>query len=336
MEAPPSVTGVAVSAIVLTYRRQDRLQACLESLAASLDLVDAPTEMVVVDNGSEENAASAAIASMWPAASVVTLPRNHGYPGGLNAGLEASHGEWIFCVGDDATVQPSAVARMLAAGRASPEIGSVAAQMLFADSRNGGVINSAGLEIDRLGIACDRLLGAPSEASESRPTEVFGTSGGAALYRRRMLEETGGFDNSFHLYLEDADLAWRARARGWSCIYEPRAVVHHHHSQTARHRSSYKYFHVGRNRVRMLAKNATTQQLLRYAPLMILYDLGYVCFALVADRSTAPLHGRLRGLSEWRRYRRVNTRREPVALVPVGGARSALRRNAAWRHGSTG
>jgi len=334
MEGTPPQKGVTVSAIVLTNRRQDRLEACLDSLAASLDEVDAPTEIVVVDNGSEENAASSLIARISPAASIVTLRRNQGYSGGLNAGLEASDGEWIMCVGDDATADLSAAARMLATGSASPDVGSVAARMLFADSSNGTVINSAGLEIDRLGIAYDRLLGAPTEASESLPTEVFGTSGGAALYRRRMLEGTGGFDGSFHLYLEDADLAWRARAHGWRCIYEPRAVVHHHHSQTARHRSSYKYFHVGRNRIRMLAKNAATRQLLRYAPLMLLYDLGYVSFALAADRSAAPLHGRLRGLSEWRRYRTLGTRRAPLELKPVRGARAALRRNVAWRHGS--
>lgn len=334
MEATPRAKGASISAIVLTYRRQDRLQACLDSIAAALAGVDGLTKMVVVDNGSESNAASTLVARMAPAATVVTLRRNQGYAGGLNAGLEQSSAQWVLCVGDDATMEPDAVAQMLQAGSDSPDIGSVAACMLFADSSAGGRINSAGLEIDCLGIAYDRLLGAPREDGETLPTEVFGTSGGAALYRREMLEETGGFDDSFHLYLEDADLAWRARAHGWRCIYQPRAVVHHHHSQTSRHRSDYKYFYVGRNRVRMLAKNATTAQLLRYAPLMVLYDLGYVAFAMIADHSTAPLRGRVEGLKEWRRYRSLGTLRASLKLSPVRGVRAALRRNAAWKHGS--
>ena len=133
-------------------------------------------------------------------------------------------------------------------------------------------------------------------------TEVFGASAGAALYRRAMLEQVGGFDASFFMYLEDVDLAWRARAHGWRCLHVPDAVVLHEHSRSSGHRSDFKYYLVGRNRVRLLA-DATTGRLLRYAPLMLLYDLAYVAYALAVDRSTAPLRGRVGGLREWRRYR---------------------------------
>jgi GT2 family glycosyltransferase len=165
--------------------------------------------------------------------------------------------------------------------------------------------------------------------AENETTEVFGTSGGAALYRRAMLDAIGGFDTSFGVYLEDADVAWRARMAGWRCLLEPRAVVHHHHSATTRHRSDYKYFHVGRNRVRMLAKNTTFGHLLRYAPLMVLYDLAYVSYALVVDRTTAPLRGRMQGVREWRGYRRAQPDRRPVELATARGLRAALGRNRA-------
>jgi len=333
--AEPWPDEVVVSAIVLTYRRQDRLTACLDSIATGLAEVDGQTEIVAVDNGSPNKQASRLVSSACPQARVVELDVNRGYSGGLNAALQSSRGKWIFCMGDDATVERGAIRWMLNAGETSAQIGSVAARMLFADSARGGVINSAGLEIDRLGTAYDRLLGASRDAGEPTLTEVFGTSAGAALYRREMLEETGGFDESFVVYLEDADLAWRARAQGWRCVYEPQAVVHHHHSQTTTHRSSYKYYHVGRNRIRLLAKNATTRHLLRYAPLMVLYDLAYVAYALIADHSIAPLRGRLRGLTEWRRYRNTDTVRAPLELRPTRGVREALRRNTAWRHGST-
>jgi GT2 family glycosyltransferase len=268
------------------------------------------------------------IARICPGAVVVTLPLNRGYAGGLNAGLQIAGGEWILTVGDDATVQPGAVAAMLAAGSTASDVGAVAAKMLFADPRRDRIINSAGLEIDRLGIAVDRLIGAPEDSGEHGLTEVFGVSGGAALYRRRMLDDIGGFDATFGVYLEDADIAWRARIGGWRSLYEPAAVVLHHHSATTRHRSDYKSFHVGRNRVRMLARNATTSHLVRYAPLMLLYDLAYVAYGLAVDRTTAPLRGRARGVLEWRRYRAGFARRD-VQLAPVRGLRAALRRNAA-------
>ncbi len=222
---------------------------------------------------------------------------------------------------------------MLAAVADQDRVGSVAAKLLFAGS---GRINSAGLGVDRLGVGYDRHVGEPADAGEHEPTEVFGASAGAALMRRRMLEEVGGFDPSFFMYLEDLDVAWRARARGWRSLYVPAAIAHHHHSLSAGHASDFKYFHVGCNRVRTLAKNATTAQLLRYGLAMIAYDLGYVGFVAVTDRSLAPLRGRWRGLREWREYRRAVTVRDSSQLEPIHGFRAALSRRSVWMSQSAG
>jgi GT2 family glycosyltransferase len=327
---------IVVSAVILTYQRQDLLPACLRSLEIALDAVDGETEIVVVDNASPDNRATPHITELCPSARIVTLTENRGYAGGVVAGLDAARGEWALTIGDDATIEPGAVVAMLAAGRSADDVGSVAAKMLFVDRAEGNIVNSAGLEIDALGTAVDRLVGVPSAQADREITEVFGTSGGAALYRRAMLDGIGGFDTSFGVYLEDADVAWRARMAGWRCLLEPRAIVHHHHSATTRHRSDYKYFHVGRNRVRMLAKNATLGHLVRYAPLIVLYDLAYVTYALAVDRSTAPIRGRIQGLRDWRRYRATGHIRRPVQLAPARGLRAALGRNAAVVPGGSG
>jgi hypothetical protein len=81
----------------------------------------------------------------------------------------------------------------------------------------------------------------------------------------------------------------------------------------------------------MLAKNATLGHLVRYAPLMVLYDLAYVAYALAVDRTTAPIRGRVAGLRDWRRHRAAQGVRRPVALAPARGLRAALGRNAAAR-----
>ena len=193
------------------------------------------------------------------------------------------------------------------------------------------ILNSAGIEVDKLGIAYDRLLGELLSASESEPVEVFGASGGAALYRRAMLNEIGGFDNSFFAYLEDVDVAWRARMYGWRCLYVPDAVVIHHHSATLGHGSSRKYYLVGRNMVLLLANNAGTTQLRRYALRMLGHDLAYVSFIALTQLTLAPLLGRLAGLKGWRRYRSAGAAgRREVPLARVRGLRAALRRQKVW------
>lgn len=318
-----------LSVVVVTYRRKELLGDCLASVRAALAAVDVETELVVIDNGSNDETPDI-VRDIVSDAQLLVIPENIGFTRAVMQGIRVSTGDWIALLNDDVTVEPAAFRELLAAAMSADDIGAVAAQMRFAD--RPGVINSAGIEVDALGVATDRLLGSPVEASEEEPVEVFGVSGGTALYRRVMLDDLGGFDETFFAYLEDADVAWRGRMRGWRAMYAPAAVAYHHHSATLVHRSRLKYFLVGRNRVRLLAKNATRRHLIRYGVAMAGYDLGYVVFVGVRDRSLAPLRGRVRGLRDWREYRcRGAAARSHVLLSPRQGLRAALRRDRAWR-----
>ena len=320
-----------LSAIVVNFRRPELLRTCLRSLETSLERLEAETELVVVDNGSADGSTEL-VRAEFPGATVVALARNRGFAGGVNAGLERSSGEFVLLLNNDATVEPEAVGELLRVAEAAQDVAAVAAQMRFADRPQ--TINSAGIGVDRLGVVYDRLVGAPASASERAPAEVFGASGGAALWRRAALESVGRFDEPFFVYLEDADVAWRARMRGWHALYAPGAVVYHHHSATATHASDFKYFWVGRNRIRLLARNADARHLLRQAPALLAYDLAYIAYAAARDRTLAPLRGRLRGVSEWRSARRSGAAgRRPVELAPRRGLGAALRRRRAWGAG---
>lgn len=322
---PAGTASLTVSAIVVNHQREDLLGACLASLRAALSRSKADGELVVVDNGSNDGSCEL-VRRDFPEAQLIELDRNGGFAAGVRAGMQRARASWILLLNNDATVEPDAIDRLLRAAASAGDVGSVAAQIRFVGE--SPVINSAGIEIDRLGVAYDRLLGEPPDDDGREPIDVFGASAGGALYRRAMLDEIGGFDASFFAFMEDADVAWRARMRGWRCLYAPGAVVHHHHSATAGHGSSFKYFHVGLNRVRLLAKNADRMHLVRWALPMLAYDAAYVGFVALTARTLAPLRGRLRGLTEWRSYRRAAGPRSRVDLVPVRGARAALRR---WR-----
>ena len=308
----------AVSAIVVTQNGGPLLDACLAALRAALSGVDA--ELLVVANGPGIEAAGAR---------VLRQERNLGFAGGVARGLEAAAGEWVLLVNDDAELEPGAVEPLLAAGAAVPGAGTVTGQVRFHARRD--VINTAGLVIDRLGVAYDRLAGA-SARDGGGVEEVFGASACVALYRRAMLDAIGGFDASFFAFGEDADVAWRARMAGWSALYVPASVAYHHGSATAGEASPAKYFLVGRNRMRLLAKNAPAGQLARWGWAMALYDVAYVLFVAVTDRTLAPLRGRLAGLREWPRYRRAGAAaRRPVPLAPPTGAVGTWRQRRAYR-----
>ena len=246
-ESPPSI-----DVVIVTRDRADDLCAALRSVRAALADSGARGRLIVVDNDSTDDS-EARVASEFPDAEWVATGANLGFPTAVNVGLERTSGEWVLLLNNDATIERDAIRRVFERPIAD-DVGTVALQMRFADRPQ--VVNSAGIGVDVLGVAYDRCLGTPASGPASESAEVFGACAGAALYRRAMLDDIGGFDGGYFLYLDDADVAWRSRMAGWRALYVPEAIVWHAHSATTRHGSSFKYFHVGRSRVRLLAKNA--------------------------------------------------------------------------------
>lgn len=320
--APPRI-----DAVMVTRDRAELLLAALRSVESAFEAAGMVGETVVVDNDSSDDSAER-VAAEFPAVRWIQLDRNHGFPTAVNYGLRATSGEWVLLLNNDATIERDALRRVLE--RPIPDdVGTIALQMRFADRPE--IVNSAGIGVDVLGVAYDRFLGEPADGPASEPAEVFGACAGAALFRRAMLEDIGGFDSGIFLYLDDADVAWRSRMAGWRALYAPEAVVWHAHSATTKHGSSFKYFHVGRSRIRLLARNADRRQLVRYGAQMLAFDMGYVAFVALTDRTLAPLKGRLAGLREWRPARaEAAARRRPVELERRQGFAAALRRRRAW------
>ena len=320
-----------VDAVIVNRNRADLLLAALRSVEQALEAAGAEGEIVVVDNGSNDDSAER-VARELPSVRWIQLEGNNGFPAAAQVGIDHTSSEWVLLLNNDATIEADALRRVFAQP-IEADVGTIAMQMRF--SARPEVVNSAGLGVDVLGITYDRHLGTSVDGPASKPAEVFGACGGAALYRRAMLDEIGGFDGRYFLYLDDADVAWRSRMAGWRAVYRPEAVVWHDHSATTRHGSSFKYFYVGRSRIRLLAKNADRGHLLRYGAQMLAFDLAYVMFVALVDRSLAPLSGRLAGLREWRALRaETAARRRPVELDRRQGFAAALRRRRAWLAGA--
>jgi len=187
----------------------------------------------------------------------------------------------------------------VAAADSDEGVGMCASKMLFATHPH--LINSAGICIDPVGIAWDCQGGQMDRTpEEGTPTAVFGPCAGAALYRRAMLDQVGLFDEDFFAYLEDVDLAWRGRLAGWRAVYVPQARVYHVHFR-------------GRNKAWLIVKNYPMPWFALYLPLILLYDLGAVCYLLLAKRDVHALKGRWAGLAglpgAWSKRRRVQALR---------------------------
>ncbi len=97
-----------------------------------------------------------------------------------------------------------------------------ASKILLFDRRD--VLHSAGDMCGIDGIPVNRGVWQRDEGQFDREEYIWGACGGAALYRRDMLEDIGFFDEDLFMYCEDVDLNWRAQLAGYRCVFAPQAV----------------------------------------------------------------------------------------------------------------
>jgi GT2 family glycosyltransferase len=218
---------VKVSAIVVSTGPSEA-QLLERSLPALCPQVD---ELAVVANG------PGSVRDVPTGVRVIETPGGRGFSANINTGIAATTGEYVVVSNPDAIPEPGAIAELVAFADAHPRCGVAGPKMvnpdgtLQASRRRFPTI--AGTIVRRTPL---RLLFPPLrwqrrhyfiDAPTDRPLEVDTMLGAFLLMRRAMLEQIGGWDAGFQLYVEDIDLNYRAMKAGWERWWVPSAVVHH-------------------------------------------------------------------------------------------------------------
>ncbi|MGQ9904031.1 MAG: glycosyltransferase family 2 protein [Anaerolineae bacterium] len=304
-----------VDVVIPNWNGLRHLPNCLEALRAQ-NFSD--FSIRVVDNGSADGSVEW-IRSRYPQVHLIANDANRGFAAANNQAIRAGQSPYVATLNNDTIADPGWLAELVRALDEDPRRGMAASLMVF--SERPTMINSAGIAVDRLGIAWDRRGGQPVTESESAPTPVFGACAGAALYRRAMLDEIGLFDEDFFAYLEDVDLAWRAQWAGWDAVYVPTARVLHCHSATAGEGSPFKRRLLGRNKVWLILKNYPLPHLWLYAPLIWGYDTAAVGRALLMRSAAGVVAGRWEGwlgaAKAWRKRRHLVRRRSGRQMMKL-------------------
>lgn len=144
------------------------------------------------------------------------------------------------------------------------------------------VVNNVGSVVFTDGAGADRGWLERDRGQFDEPAEVFAWCGGSVLFRPGYLADVGLFDESFFLYYEDTDLSWRGRARAWRYRTVPTSVARHVHAATSQEGSEVFAFHVERNRLLMLTKNAPRTLALAQVWRYVLVTASYARRDLVA------------------------------------------------------
>ena len=244
----------AISVVVVNWNRLNLLRACLQSLKPQQ--INQPFEVVVVDNGSDDGSPEMVLRE-WQDNPLVQVKlirnsENRGFCAANNQGFAASDTEFVALLNNDAEAEPGWLEALASAFIDRPDVGMAASKILVHEDPRR--IDKVGHLIYPDGQNRGRGTGELDQGQYDRVEEVLWPDGCAAMYRRAMLDQIGGFDEDLFAYGDDAELGLRARIAGWKCLYIPQAVVRHHRGTTLGLRSSRRLELIERNRVLLAAK----------------------------------------------------------------------------------
>ena len=210
-----------VSVVIPNWNGKHHLAICLDSLRRQ---TLQPEEVVVVDDASTDGSVEF-LREAYPWVLLIARERNEGFTATVNAGIAASRGTLIALLNNDTELHPDWLASLVETLRDTPAAGSAASKMLRFDDRS--VLDGAGDSLSRAASPYTRGFGEPDDGRYGVRENVFGACAGAALFRRRVFDTVGAFDEDFVAYYDDIDLAFRAQLAGFACVYVPEAICYH-------------------------------------------------------------------------------------------------------------
>jgi len=240
--------GAPVGAVVVNWNGWRDTVICLESLLA---LGGTPMRVIVCDNASSDDSVTelerwlrAHLAHWRPAEGepgfedrrpgagvrsvhLVRLPRNVGYAGGINAGIQWARARWalggFWLLNNDVQALPGALDALVAAQASVPHAGVCGSVLLDWDDP-GRIQAVAGVYRRWLGVGWhDTVLPAQGEVSLAVDYPV-----GASMYvANAYLDQVGAMDASYFLYCEEMDWAERGRRLGYRPVIALRSRLRH-------------------------------------------------------------------------------------------------------------
>ncbi len=318
------MTKDQVLVVVPNYNGGKIVLECIQSI---LKQTYPHIELVVVDNASTDGS-RAEIEKTFPQLRIIDSGYNAGWGIACNIGMKASESEYIVLVNNDAVLDPHCVEEMVKVVTSDKRCGSVASRILLMDKPD--TIEVCGLVIYRDGFSCGRgRLESANRYLEAE--EVFCANDCCCLYRREMINDIGDYDPDFFIYCDETDIGWRHQLAGWKCLYTPKAVAYHAHSRAAGSYSSFKAYHVERNRLFICFKCFPLDCLLLSFVFSGCRYVFQIYLSLISKRGAlaqfCKSHGLLEGAQILFRAHRDAFQKLPVMWARRGSIRRSMRIN---------
>lgn len=264
-----------VSVVTPNFNGKKFLKDYFDSLNYNSDNIG---EVIMVDNGSDDG--SVEFIKSYPKNfdfKLIENKKNVGFAKATNQAISASKYPYIYSLNNDVKLGKNTIEELLKLINSDDKIFSLSSKMIQMD--NPALIDDAGDDYTLL--AYTKKRGDNKSVEEfNEVDQIFSSCGGAALYRKSILDEIGLFDENFFAYMEDVDLGYRAKIEGYKNLYCPNAIVYHKGSGTSGSRyNDFKISLSARNNIWVVYKNLPIpQKILNIGFLTLGFLIKYLFF----------------------------------------------------------
>lgn len=251
--------------VILNWNGEKYLQKFLPILTKFTP--DPDIEIIVADNASTDSSLQV-MRNYFPEIRTIVLDRNYGFAGGYNKALEQVEADYYVLLNSDVEVTDNWLLPLLdfmneneSVAACQPKIRSYFNRNSFEHAgASGGFIDQFGFPFCR-----GRVFGVVEEdkGQYDDNVDVFWATGACLMVRSKVFWKVGGLDSEFFAHMEEIDLCWRLKSRGYRVVCVPGSVVYHIGGGTLHVDSPHKIYLNFRNNLLLLYKNLPTDLLRR-------------------------------------------------------------------------
>ena len=245
-----------ISVIIVSWNALETIQRCLPSVA---NTDHDSFEIVFVDNASQDESVSW-VKEHFPAIRIVNHPENWAFCKGNNRAVPFARGEVLVFLNNDVEVPTNWLSPIIDCFQNDQTVAAAQPKLhQFVDRDQFEYAGAAGGFLDKNGYPFTR--GRIFETLEKDSgqydddVELFWASGTCLVIRKNLFLDTGGFEESFFMHMEEIDLCWRLKRAGHRIVLIPKSIVFHMGGASLSSQSSQKHYLNFRNNLLMLYRN---------------------------------------------------------------------------------
>jgi len=246
-----------IAIVILNWNTRGFLEKYLPGVIRFSSMEGA--KVVVADNGSVDGSVSF-IKEYHPSVEIIEFDRNHGFAPGYNMALSRIEAEYFVILNSDVQVSENWLYPLLHTMDSDPLVAVCMPRIRDLNKPEFfEYAGAAGGFIDKYGYAfCQGRIFDIVENDYNqynKVKEIFWATGACMIVRAQLFKIMGGFDPEFFAHMEEIDLCWRLKNRGYRIVYNPGSIIYHLGGGTLPKENPFKTYLNFRNNLLMLAKN---------------------------------------------------------------------------------